>query len=301
MFEMSKKEIDKLMMTGFRKIPFTIRRRWSTMWIDRSIWTSEILRPTRTQWTIRLSLAHIRRWWDEDDALQTEGGDPTAVVALTSGRRRRRLRIGGREIRRAEVRNGRRRGSLFLFFFFFFSIFYFYFFIIPLHSHLRGSSKSGKISSSRRLQVTFPPPQKKKVTSRSCSTQSAHAQIRRSGRQPEEEGEDAVILSVLPRLMNEMLCCLSPERDIKRSLRLSSFRTEWDTLRDIQFRSFDPLTIGRSDNQSTEEQGPHRMCSPGVSMRSSTIDSIVESFWNRVPQVVSTDDDWFQSQWKSII
>lgn len=151
MFEMSKKEIDKLMMTGFRKIPFTIRRRWSTMWIDRSIWTSEILRPTRTQWTIRLSLAHIRRWWDEDDALQTEGGDPTAVVALTSGRRRRRLRIGGREIRRAEVRNGRRRGSLFLFFFFFF----YFLFLLLYYSASFSSPRELKI---RQNQFFTPPP-----------------------------------------------------------------------------------------------------------------------------------------------
>jgi len=80
--------------------------------------------------------AHIRRWRDEDDALQVEGGDPTAaVVALTPGRRRR-LRIGGKEIRRAEVRNGREDTKLILILLpllllllFFLSFFFFIFFI----------------------------------------------------------------------------------------------------------------------------------------------------------------------------
>ena len=120
-------------------------------------------RPTRTQWTIRLSLAHIRRWRDEDDALQVEGGDPTAaVVALTPGRRRR-LRIGGKEIRRAEVRNGREDTKLILILLpllllllFFLSFFFFIFLFLLLYY-------SASFSSPRELKIrrnqfyTLPP------------------------------------------------------------------------------------------------------------------------------------------------
>ena len=106
--------------------------------------------------------AHIRRWRDEDDALQVEGGDPTAaVVALTPGRRRR-LRIGGKEIRRAEVRNGREDTKLILILlpllllllFFFFSSFIFLFLLLYY---------SASFSSPRELKIrrnqfyTLPP------------------------------------------------------------------------------------------------------------------------------------------------